>query len=111
MKLILGIVFLVISVIGYAQTSAQDELKLKALQEKKADFHKRTEGEQEGYRIKIHFGSDRAKAMEIKSKFLTKYSEYGAYDEYQQPNFVIVVGNFKTKPEAYGASSVADRHT
>ncbi|MDP2386481.1 MAG: SPOR domain-containing protein [Bacteroidota bacterium] len=102
MKLVLSILFLMFSIVGYTQTPAQDEAKLKALQEKKVDFHKRTEGEQDGYRIKIHFGSDRAKAMEIKSKFLAKYSEYGAYDEYQQPNFVIVVGNFKNKPEAYG---------
>lgn len=102
MKLVLSILFLAVFTIGYSQTSSQDEAKLKLLQEKKADFHKRTEGEQDGYRIKIHFGSDRAKAMEIKSKFLSKYAEYGAYDEYQQPNFVIVVGNFRNKPEAYG---------
>ncbi len=69
MKLILSTFFLLLSIVGYTQTSAQDEAKLKALQEKKADFHKRTEGEQDGYRIKIHFGSDRAKAMEVKSKF------------------------------------------
>jgi hypothetical protein len=78
------------------------EAKLKNLQEKKADYHKSTDGEYDGYRIKIHFGPDRAKAMEIKSKFLSKYSEYGAYDEYQVPNFVIVVGDFRTKPDAYG---------
>lgn len=78
------------------------EANLKKLQEKKAEYHKNTDGEYDGYRIKIHFGPDRTKAMEIKSRFLSKYSDYSAYDEYQVPNFVIVVGDFKTKPDAYG---------
>ncbi len=102
MKLSISILFILLFCGGYAQLSPGDAAKLKSLQEKKADFHKRTDGEQDGYRIKIHFGPDRAKAMEVKSKFLSKYSDYGAYDGYQIPNFVIVVGNFKTKPEAYG---------
>lgn len=83
-----------------AQSNNQEE-KLKKLLDKKSEFHKQTEGVYDGYRIKIHFGSDRAKAMEIKSKFLSKFPDYGAYDEYQLPNFVIVVGDFKNKPEAY----------
>lgn len=85
-----------------AQVDGGNEAKLSALKEKKVEYHKATNGEYDGYRIKIHFGVDRAKAMEIKSKFLAKYSEYSAYDEYQQPNFVIVVGDFRSKPEAYG---------
>lgn len=102
MKFIIALIlFFSFSLLSNAQ-SADNGAKLKALQDKKADFHKRTEGESDGFRIKIHFGTDRAKAMEIKSKFLSKYNDYSAYDEYQQPNFVILVGNFKTKPEAYG---------
>lgn len=102
MKLLFSLMFFcVFSFVSTAQT-ADNTAKLKALQDKKADYHKRTEGKSDGYRIKIHFGSDRVKAMEVKSKFLSKFSDYGAYDEYQQPNFVILVGDFKTKPEAYG---------
>ena len=102
MKFTVSIVFLFFILKGYSQSLTGDATKLKLLQDKKSEFHKKTDGEQDGYRIKIHFGPDRSKAMEIKSKFLSKYSEYGAYDEYMVPNFVIVVGNFKTKPEAYG---------
>lgn len=102
MKFTVSIVFLFFILKGYSQSLTGDAAKLKSLQDKKSEFHKKTDGEQDGYRIKIHFGPDRSKAMEIKSKFLSKYSEYGAYDEYMVPNFVIVVGNFKTKPEAYG---------
>jgi hypothetical protein len=102
MKLLFSfILFCVYSFVSTAQT-ADNTAKLKALQDKKADYHKRTEGESDGFRIKIYFGSDRVKAMEVKSKFLGKFNDYGAYDEYQQPNFVILVGDFKTKPEAYG---------
>jgi hypothetical protein len=99
--------FVFITLLCFVKSHAQvndpaTEANLKKLQEKKADYHKSTGGEYDGYRIKIHFGPDKAKAMEIKSRFLSKYSDYGAYDEYQVPNFVIVVGDFKTKPDAYG---------
>jgi hypothetical protein len=84
-----------------AQTAADTEAKLKALMEKKADYHKKTDGEYDGYRIKIYFGIDRVKSREVKSKFLSRFPEHSAYEEYQQPNFIIVVGDFKTKPEAF----------
>ena len=85
----------------YAQTATETETKLKALMDKKAEYHHRTDGEYDGYRIKIHFGTDKTKAREIKAKFLSKHPEYTAYDEYQQPNFVVVVGDFRSKPEAF----------
>ncbi|MFL5751883.1 MAG: hypothetical protein ACJ76F_00630 [Bacteroidia bacterium] len=69
--------------------------------EKKAEYHKRTDGEYDGYRIKIYFGIDKTRGREIKAKFLSRFPDHNAYEEYQQPNFVIVVGDFKTKPEAY----------
>jgi hypothetical protein len=53
-----------------------------------------------GYRVQIHFGSSRETAKEIKSKFLTIYKETIAYELYQQPNFKIRVGDFRTRLEA-----------
>jgi hypothetical protein len=87
-------------------TNAQDsqlqtQLKVRQLVEKKAEYHRLNGGEQDGYRIKIFFGSDRDQAQNIKSKFSSKYNEYNTYEEYQQPNFVILVGDFKTKLEAF----------
>lgn len=79
----------------------QTSMKVKALQEKKAEFHRRTNGEMDGYRVKIHFSSDRSKAKEVKSRFSSKYNDVPTYEDYQQPNFVINVGDFKTKLEAY----------
>lgn len=54
-----------------------------------------------GYRIKIHFGSDRTKAREVKMKFLAKFPEVPAYEKYDVPNHNIRVGDFRTKLEAY----------
>lgn len=79
----------------------QTSLKVRALQEKKVEYHKRTNGESDGYRVKIHFSADKTKAREVQAKFSTKYNDIKTYEEYQQPNFVIIVGDFKTKLEAY----------
>ena len=54
-----------------------------------------------GYRVKIHFGADKAKAKEIKAQFIAKYPDIPAYEKYDQPNFNIRVGDFRTKLEAY----------
>lgn len=81
----------------------QTSLKVRALQEKKEEYHRRTNGESDGYRVKIHFGSDKTKAREVQTKFSSKYTDIPTYEEYQQPNFVIMVGDYKTKLEAYEA--------
>lgn len=54
-----------------------------------------------GYRIKIHFGADKAKAKEVKAKFIAKFPDIPAYEKYDQPNFNIRVGDFRTKLDAY----------
>jgi hypothetical protein len=81
--------------------SIQTSIKMKVLQEKKSEFHKLTNGEVDGYRVKIHFSSDRTKAKEVKTDFEAKYPSISSYEDYQQPNFVIMVGDFKSKLEAY----------
>ena len=53
-----------------------------------------------GYRVQIYFGSDRAMANEIKSDFLHLFPDAGVYLVYQQPNFKIRVGDYKTRLEA-----------
>ena len=82
-------------------SAIQTSIKVKALQEKKAEYHRRTNGECDGYRVKIHFSADRSKANEVKARFSSKYNDVPTHDDYQQPNFVVNVGDFKTKLEAY----------
>ena len=54
----------------------------------------------EGYRIQIHFGGEREKAKMVKTKFLQQFPEVPAYEVYQQPNFKVRVGDFRTRLEA-----------
>ncbi|MCE3229813.1 MAG: hypothetical protein K0S32_4364 [Bacteroidetes bacterium] len=95
-------IFLFCSVAGFAQENqTQTQLKVKQLIEKKAEYHRLTGGEQDGYRIKIHFGVERDKAKSIRSKFSSKFNEFDTYEEYQQPNWVVLAGDFKTNLEAF----------
>lgn len=59
-------------------------------------------GEANGFRVQIYFGTDKAKARDVKSRFLASYaSEARAYEIYEVPNFKIRVGDFRTRLEAY----------
>jgi hypothetical protein len=54
-----------------------------------------------GYRVKIHFGAEKAKANEMKAKFCQLYPEVPAYMDYDNPNFSITVGNYRSRLEVY----------
>jgi len=102
MKSYLLIFFIVIGFFVEAQT-ANNDAKLKTLSDKCTEYHHKTDGESEGYRIKIHFALDRTAANEVKQKFTSSYSNVNPYLEYRQPNWVVVVGDFKTRLDAYQA--------
>lgn len=78
-----------------------EELKLAQLKEKKSEYNRQNNGGIDGYRIKIHFGVDREQAKTVRTKFNAKFSDIDTYEEYQQPNFVILAGDYKTKLEAF----------
>ncbi len=100
-------VFLFVVSFAFSQengnSQATTQLKVKQLIEKKATYNKMNEGEYDGFRIKIHFGADRNQAREVKTKFAQKFSDYPTYEGYDQPNFIITVGDFRTKLEAFEA--------
>jgi len=81
----------------------QTQLKVKELVDKKAEYNRLTGGKQDGYRIKIHFGSDRDAAEAVRIKFATRFSDYSSVKEYELPYFVVLVGDYKTNLEAYEA--------
>ncbi|HXD92769.1 MAG TPA: SPOR domain-containing protein [Bacteroidia bacterium] len=101
MKRLLSIIFMIGAFFLKAQNSADNDVKLKNLSDKCAEYHRKTDGETDGYRIKIHFALDKTEANEVKQKFTSAYSSIPAYMEYRQPNWVIVVGDFKTRVAAY----------
>ena len=80
---------------------ANTQQKLNEALQKKAEYHKATSGEQDGYRIKIHFGIDRETAEAVRLKFQKSFPDCLTYKEYQQPNFVVLVGDYKSKLEAF----------
>lgn len=77
------------------------DARIQSVLNKYVEVNTKKNGKIAGYRVQIHFGSDRAKAKEIKSKFLLKHNDVPAYDPYEQPNFKVRVGDFRTKLEAY----------
>lgn len=82
------------------QTGVHADPRLKVLVSKHNDVLKR--GQAHGFRVQIYFGADKAKAKEVKSRFLASYaSEAKAYEIYEQPNFKIRVGDFRSRLEAY----------
>lgn len=54
-----------------------------------------------GYRVQIYFGNQRTKANDTKEDFMKKYPDEEVYLIYQQPNYKVRVGDFKTRLEAY----------
>ena len=91
-----------LKVSGLAQVFYPSDANLQQLIEKKISYNKQTNGLYDGYRIKIHFGTDKMIARDVRGRFLTAFPDVSAYEEYEQPNFVVVVGDFKTKVEAFG---------
>ena len=89
------------AVIDTGKVQLVQEYKVKELLDKHIEIN--SKAAIKGYRIKIHFGSDKNKAKEIKSKFISKFPDIAAYEKYDQPNFNIRVGDFRSKLDAYKA--------
>lgn len=86
-----------------AQTSiiSKDTSQICLLVEKKKQFNRLNNGAYDGFRIKIFFDINKEKMDKVKSEFQTKYPDIPIYDDYIQPNFILTVGNFRTKLEAH----------
>ena len=89
------------AVIDTGKVHLVQEYKVKELLEKHIEIN--SKAAIKGYRIKIHFGSDKNKAKDIKAKFISKFPDIAAYEKYDQPNFNIRVGDFRSKLDAYKA--------
>lgn len=104
----LTMIFIILTArISYAQNKSADTGKVEFIQDKRVqDLVNRhvelnSKAPIKGYRVKIHFGTDKNKAREIKGLFIAKFPDVPAYEKYDQPNFNIRVGDFRTKLEAY----------
>lgn len=73
-----------------------DLLRQQAEQSKKS-------GTINGYRLQIYFGSgenSHSQAVRMKSEFLSSYPDVKTYLLFKSPDFIVRVGNFRTKSEA-----------
>jgi hypothetical protein len=68
--------------------------------QKVEQYEQMSHGTFSGYRIQVHFGSDRTGAATAKSDFSSKYPSCPSYLTYQQPYFKVCVGDFRNKLEA-----------
>ena len=53
-----------------------------------------------GFRIQIYFGSNRQKAVDVQKDFASKYPSLSNYLSYQQPNFKVRIGDYRSRFEA-----------
>jgi hypothetical protein len=53
-----------------------------------------------GFRIQIYFGSIRQKAIDMQKDFSSKYPGFTSYLSYQQPNFKVRIGDYRSRFEA-----------
>lgn len=80
---------------------SKDTSQIYLLVEKKKQYNRLNNGAYDGFRIKIFFDISKEKMDKVKSEFQTKYPDIPIYDDYIQPNFILTVGNFRTKLEAH----------
>lgn len=54
----------------------------------------------DGFRVQLFFDSDRDAVNAARAKFIAQFPKVDTYVEYNQPNFVLKVGDFRTRLEA-----------
>lgn len=117
-KIVLFIITLILFQIGFSQNnnsvitdlfnsnsniSVHQDKRIERLVKK----HIKANGENEGmlgYRIQIYSGSGseaRKEAMAIRTHFIISFPDVKTELIYQEPNFKLRVGNFRTKSEGY----------
>jgi hypothetical protein len=63
-----------------------------------------------GFRVQITAAGNRAEINKIKSQFYTVFPDIKTFVIYQQPNFKLRVGNYRTKLEAYKVWTEIEKH-
>lgn len=54
-----------------------------------------------GYRVRVYAGANREEANKAKKLVYIKEKETEVYTDYQQPNFIVTVGDFTSKLEVH----------
>ena len=54
----------------------------------------------DGFRIQLFFDSDKNAVQDARNRFISKFPTVDTYIEFNAPNFVLKVGDFRTRLEA-----------
>lgn len=98
---VLVLVFFGQKIFSQSNFIQKDTADIHLLIEKKKQYHQLTNGMYDGYRVKIFFDTSREKMEKVKADFQSKYPDVPIYDDYVQPNFILTIGNCKTKMQAH----------
>jgi hypothetical protein len=107
--LVLGFVLMLIKTASAQYVQVLGNPDLDTLVQRNIESNQITNGIQ-GYRVQIFFGSDRKAANDARTQFLQLYPNTEAYLLYQQPNFKVRVGDFRTQQEAQALFKELLRH-
>ena len=86
----------------WEKLNIQVDPKINELLRQQDDQNKKS-GTMSGFRLQIYFGSGdkaHAQAIKIKTDFLSSYPDVKTYLLFKSPDFIVRVGNFRTKSEA-----------
>ena len=90
------------SVMIWEKLNIQCDPRINELLKQQADQSKKSNS-MNGFRLQIYFGSGEnahQQAIRIKNDFLSSYPDVKTYLIFKSPDFIVRVGNFRTKSEA-----------
>lgn len=79
--------------------TVKEETNIAALTNKYDDYNKNKEFI-DGYRIQIMYTDIRSEAYKSKGQMYKDFPDLNSYVEYEEPNFKLRIGDFKTRLEA-----------
>jgi hypothetical protein len=83
----------------FAQTSVNQSNEISKLIESYRHYQKLMDVE-DGYRIQISYTPNREEAYQAKARLYKEFENVPSYVDYEQPNYKLRIGDFKTKLEA-----------
>ena len=81
----------------------EENYKVRQAVSRQVEANKGPEGEVDGYRIRIYFDNkqkSREESQEVMARFKALHPGYNVYLKFNNPNFKVTVGDFRTKVDA-----------
>ena len=81
----------------------EENYKVRQAVSRQVEDNKGPEGEVDGYRIRIYFDNkqkSREESQEVMARFKALHPGYNVYLKFNNPNFKVTVGDFRTKVDA-----------